>query len=375
MTDTAGAALKARPRGPLRLGIPSALLVIGFLMALFVPNFLWGEGVALLGALVGFFTLGFLRGLGLLFVWYAASTFGVIPYVLGGFATQRRFHYNDTENAGLTPASFQLPFDDVQFQTKDGLTLKGWWVGAPENRGTVILVHGLNRSRIEMIRKVPFIHSLGWNALLFDLRCHGESGCTTTTFGYKEKGDVRAAVAFARSRASAPIALWGVSLGAASVMLEAAEDPSIGAIVCDSSYLSLSDTVPHHLALFRRFAAWLKVVPVWPVANETLFWIGERGGFPTDAVDIEAASSHLQGRPILYVACSGDRRMPKEIAFKLKAAAGNSSQVLVVPGESHGGAYRDGTAAYQTAVTQLLGEVKGGGAPGAEAQGSPRADP
>ena len=43
-------------------------------------------------------------------------------------------------------------------------------VPAPGARGTVVLVHGLNRSRIENARKLPFLHAQGWNALLFDLR-------------------------------------------------------------------------------------------------------------------------------------------------------------------------------------------------------------
>ena len=63
----------------------------------------------------------------------------------------------------------------------------------------------------------------------------------------------------------------------------------------------------------------------------------------------------MAGRPCLFVCNSGDRRMPSEIAFELKSAAGPQAHVLVVPGTSHGGAYRDGTAAYETAVTELLG--------------------
>ena len=98
----------------------------------------------------------------------AIFIFGWAPYWLAGLATIRRFTYNDKENAGLTPRSFELPFEDVSFSAPDGVTLKGWWVPAPEARGTVVLVHGLNRSRIEMVRKVPFLHALGWNALLFD---------------------------------------------------------------------------------------------------------------------------------------------------------------------------------------------------------------
>ena len=54
--------------------------------------------------------------------------------------------------------------------------------------------------------------------------------------------------------------------------------------------------------------------------------------------------------------------MPAEIAFELKSAAGPQAQVLVVPGKSHGGAYRDGTAAYETAVTELLGAAASGAA-------------
>jgi uncharacterized protein len=280
--------------------------------------------------------------------------FGWAPWWLAGLFTLHRFKYNDKANAGVTPASFSLPFEEVTFAAPDGVPLKGWWVPAADAHGTVILVHGLNRSRIEMVRKVPFLHRLGWNALLFDLRHHGESGGDVSSFGFYEKQDVHAATALARSRAAGPVVLWGVSLGAASATLAAAEDPGVAGLVCDSSYLSLRDTATHHLGLFRGFRWWLRIVPVWPVAGEAVYWMGRRGHFDPDTIDIRAAATHLAGRPCLFVANSGDRRMPKEIAFELKAAAGPQAQVLVVPGESHGEAYRDGTAAYETAVTEVL---------------------
>jgi pimeloyl-ACP methyl ester carboxylesterase len=285
----------------------------------------------------------------------AVFVFGWAPYWLAGIATTRKFVYKDKENEGLTPKSFDLAYEQVDFRASDGVPLKGWWVPAPGSRGTVVLVHGLNRSRIEMVKKVPFLHRLGWNALLFDLRHHGDSGGAVSTFGFFEKQDVHAATAFARARAEGPVVLWGVSLGGASATLAAAEDPGVAALICDSSYRSLRDTVAHHLRLFRRFRWWLRIVPSWPVGNEVVFWIGRRGGFDPEAVDIRGAAAHLAGRPCLFVCNSEDRRMPAEIAFELKAAAGPQAQVLVVPGTSHGGAYRDGTAAYETAVTELLG--------------------
>jgi len=285
--------------------------------------------------------------------------FGWVPYFLGGLATARRFRFPDRENAGVTPASFGLAYEDVAFRSADGVELRGWWVPAPKAKGSVVLIHGLNRSRLEMARKVPFLNAQGWNALLFDLRHHGESGGDRTTFGAQEKEDVKAAARLARERSPGSVVVWGVSLGGASAVFAAAEDPTVAGIVCDSSFRSLRDTVGHHLRLFRRYRWWLRVVPSWPVASEVVFWIGRRGGFDPDGVDVRAAAGRLNGRPVLFVANSEDPRMPKEIAFELQAAAGPAAEVLVVPGRSHGGAWRDGTAAYETAVAALLEAARG----------------
>lgn len=298
----------------------------------------------------------------LVFVW-AAFILGWAPWFMAGIATARRFQFPDRENAGLTPKSFDLAFEDVAFQSSDGVPLKGWWVPAAEAKGSVVLLHGLNRSRIEMVKKAPFLVREGWNAMLFDLRHHGESGGDKTTLGIKEKEDAKAAIALARSKSPGPVVLWGVSLGGATGTLAAADDPTVAGLVCDSSYRSLRDTVSHHLALARGFRWWTGLIPKWPAADVAVFWIGRRGHFDPDQVDVVAAARHLKGRPALFVCNSDDRRMPKEIAFELKDAAGPRARVLVVPGTSHGGAYRDATAPYEHAVTELLKEVVSG-APG-----------
>ena len=90
--------------------------------------------------------------------------------------------------------------------------------------------------------------------------------------------------------------VWGVSLGGASAVLAAADDPTVAGVVCDSSYRSLRDTVHHHLDLFRGFRWWLAIVPSWPVADEILFWMGRRGGFDPDGVDVRAAVDQQRSR-------------------------------------------------------------------------------
>jgi hypothetical protein len=281
----------------------------------------------------------------------------VAPWWLVSRLVRGRFVYPDRENAGLTPASFQLAFDDVSFTASDGVSLQGWWVPAAPARGSVVLVHGLNRSRIEMIRKVPFLHARGWNALLYDSRHHGRSGGDRSSFGWFERHDVRAAVAEAGRRSPGPVVVWGISMGAAGTILAAAEDPAIAGVVADSSYRNLEDTVRHHLGAVGRMRPWLRVVPTGLLAAESLFWIRRIAGFDTGDADIVKAAGRLGGRPALFVANAGDWRMPSEIAFELKAAAGDRARVLVAPGKKHAGAFKEATAAYESAVAEVLDDV------------------
>jgi pimeloyl-ACP methyl ester carboxylesterase len=297
---------------------------------------------------------------GLLVLLVLFVVFGA-PYLMVSRIMGGHYVFNDRENAGMTPASFNLPFEDVSFAAVDGVPLHGWWVPAASARGSVVLVHGLNRSRIEMVRKLPFLHAQGWNALALDLRHHGASGGDRSSFGYFERLDVRGAAAEAHRRAAGPVAAWGVSLGAASVMLAAAEDKGIAGVVCDSSYRSLIDTIGHHLQMVRGMQPWLRPLPGGFLSREVVFWIERKGGFDAREVDIVRAAAHLGGRPALFVSNSGDRRMPTDIAFELQAAAGSHARVLVVPGTTHGGAYREGQPAYEAAVAALLDELSSTG--------------
>jgi hypothetical protein len=90
------------------------------------------------------------------------------------------------------------------------------------------------------------------------------------------------------------------------------------------------------------------------VADEVMFWFERRTGVDPDLLDVEKAAAQLKPRPALFVANSGDRRMPQEIAFDLKEAAGERATVLVIPGNSHGGAWREGQAPYEEAVRKIL---------------------
>jgi pimeloyl-ACP methyl ester carboxylesterase len=288
--------------------------------------------------------------------------FGVAPYlIVSRMALRRGSSSVDRPNEGVTPGTLGVPFEDVTMRASDGVRLSGWWAPAASAKGVVVLAHGLFRSRLENVRKVPFLHEQGWSVLVLDLRRHGASEGDRSTFGWLERLDVRAAVALARERQpGVPVVGWGISMGAASVMLAAAEDPTIDGVVCDSVYRSVDDTVHHHLELLRELRWWLRPLPSGILAREILFWIRHLDDMDPGDVDVRRAAVHLRGRPILFVTNAGDRRMPSAIAFELKDVVGGDARVLVIPGTTHGGAYREGQPAYESAVKVLLDTVGSG---------------
>jgi len=283
----------------------------------------------------------------------AGFLFLFVPWFFSNLGTRGRFHYPDT-NDGKTPISYGMNFKWVEFHSSEGILLKGWYVPASgEAHGTIVYCHGLNRTRIEMLPMAVFGHQLGYDGLLFDFRHQGTSGGELTTLGYKERFDVIAAVRYALSQqpAARPVILWGVSMGAAAALLAAAESPDVAAVISDSSFLSLSDTVKHHWKLFFH-------LPSFPIANEVIYLLAWRGGFRPSDFDLVNAVTRIGDRPILFVALENDRRMPPSIARDLYLHALCPHKALIVlPGQRHGEGFNLDREKYEAALKQFLSSV------------------
>jgi fermentation-respiration switch protein FrsA (DUF1100 family) len=277
----------------------------------------------------------------------------VVPWLFTAMITHNQFHYPDP-NDGKTPISYHLDFRWISFTTSDGITLKGWYIPADGTaRGTIVYGHGLNRTRIEMLPDAAFAHTLGYNGLLFDLRHQGVSGGDITTLGYQERLDVEAAVRYAlgQEHAGRPIVAWGVSMGAASALMAAAESPDIAAVISDSSFDSMMGTMRHHLKLFLH-------LPGFPIADEVGYWTAWRGHFSPTDFDLVKAVERIGDRPILFVAVEGDRRMPPSIAQTLYAHAQSPlKKIIVLPGRRHGEGFNQATQPYEKAVTEFLASL------------------
>ncbi|HET9746824.1 MAG TPA: hypothetical protein VFP97_14005, partial [Chitinophagaceae bacterium] len=79
-----------------------------------------------------------------------------------------------------------IPYDTVQLTTSKGIKLEAWYMRPDFPKGTVILFHGLNSNKGNVLGEAFEFLALGYNTMLVDARAHGNSDGNVNPIGYKE---------------------------------------------------------------------------------------------------------------------------------------------------------------------------------------------
>ncbi len=139
------------------------------------------------------------------------------------------------------------PFEAVSVRSHDGLRLFGRYYHVSDGAPLDIAVHGYRgTAERDMCGGIQLSWALGHNVLLIDQRAHGKSEGRCISFGIRERHDVETWVDWARGRfgTDTKILLYGVSMGAASVLMAAQRlDGKVCGIVADSPYDSPGEII------------------------------------------------------------------------------------------------------------------------------------
>ncbi|HNX75089.1 MAG TPA: alpha/beta hydrolase [Candidatus Rifleibacterium sp.] len=127
--------------------------------------------------------------------------------------------------------------------TDDGIEIHAIHYPGAAEAGTILLCHGHGANMTNMNDMIAFLRKAGYGLLLLDFRAHGLSGGEYTTIGQIEWRDIKAVLNAAREKGfiteNTPLAAYGRSMGAATLINGAENLPEIKAFILESSFEKL----------------------------------------------------------------------------------------------------------------------------------------
>ncbi len=222
-----------------------------------------------------------------------------------------------------------LFYEEVSFETSEGLTLRGWFFPAQQpDSPAVLYAPATAHDQVSGLSLVRPLHEAGYHVLLFSYRGHGDSEGDPLgfTYGAEESKDVDAALRYlVEERGVRHVAGIGHSAGAVALLLSAARNPRLEAVVAASPYPSLEEIWETNRPSFFP-----------KVLHRAIFRLVEwRKGFSRYEIQVDEAIAAIAPRPVLLIHGSEDRRVTLAQAVRLFERAGAPKQLWVVAGAGH----------------------------------------
>lgn len=272
----------------------------------------------------------------------------IAVYALLAAWVAQRFTTARRRSPVAQPAAAQA----VRFAARDGQAdIAAWYLPADAARAAVVFVHGKDACRGDELKTdtqalARQFGAAGFAVLMIDLRGHGDSSRARLTYGQRERYDVLGAVDWLRAQGHRRVGVLGASLGAASSLLAAADEPAIDALVADSAFADFGQMIERQFARQCRLPRC--VLPGALAIGRALTGVALQRVRPLDA------AARLDGRPCLMIHSAGDHFIPVDDAERLAFIAG--AELWVTPTEGHIGSYRAAPAAYAERVTGFFAQ-------------------
>jgi len=271
-------------------------------------------------------------------------TFALDPNAPGGFGSASDIVDNEYTRWLLAESR------DVSIQSEDGLNLHAYRVEGDGSHRCAIICHGYQNRAANMAATAQHFHDLGYTVLLPDARGHGDSEGEYIGMGWPERRDVVAWVnSIVAEDPNVQVVLYGVSMGAATVMCASGEPDLPGNVQCvveDCGYTSVWDQFA--CVLYDLY----KLPPV-PLLNALDVVCRVKAGY-----SIITASPLEQVRrsstPTLFIHGDADDFVPFSMLEHVYDAAACEKEKLVVPGAGHAMSSSVNPALYWSTVDAFL---------------------
>lgn len=269
-------------------------------------------------------------------------------WVTGQIAAEKALHPARSKPE-YTPAKYGYAYEDLNLTTVDGVKISGWYLPAARpTTKTVVLTHGYqcNRTLWFYQKVVPMLQDT-YNLVMIDLRNHGDSGGSVTSFSYYETYDVMAAIAYAKARGATSIGVVGQSLGAASSINAVARSPEVKALVADCAFATV-------LSAFQGAISSTWVPQPAVIAAAALGYASEKLGADMTTRQPITELNKIAPRPLLVIHGEDDPYIFANNAQILHGSYVGPKGLWICPGALHGDSDTTDPATWRFKVRSLL---------------------
>jgi uncharacterized protein len=235
--------------------------------------------------------------------------------------------------------------EQIKVKSTTGVELTGRFF-AGSGRSLVVLANGYGDTQDQVLPFADFLHKAGFNVLTFNMRGRGDSGGEYVTLGVLEQLDLISVLNYAAKRPEVDprrIGVLGISMGGATGILAAAQDPRIKAIVDDCGF---SDAPGVIAASFEHFIH----LPAFPFAPLTVWIASERANIDVASARPMDVIGRISPRPVLIIHGLADYVVPVDNSQRNFNSAHQPKELWLVPGAGHGQAHTVAKAEYERKV-------------------------
>lgn len=238
----------------------------------------------------------------------------------------------DKNNVNLKFWEKHTPFKLYNILSYDNTVLYGKvYIQKEFSNKTAVIVHGYCGKGDVMNYAAQRFYEKGFNVVLPDCRGHGNSEGDYIGMGWHDRKDVITwCEKIINANADAEIVLYGISMGAATVMMATGEalPENIKCVIEDCGYTSVYDEFKYQLKNMYKF------IPTFPILDIVGLLCNFRAGY-----GFRKASALKQIKkckiPVLFIHGGNDKFVPTEMVYKLFQNAKCKKDILIVDNAGH----------------------------------------
>lgn len=241
--------------------------------------------------------------------------------------------------------------EEVSIESADGLNLSGVYIESESaSKKVAILAHGYAGNLEQMAPYVKLYHDMGFNVLVPDARGHGTSEGDYIGFGWHERKDYLQWIQLMIDKVGtdAELALFGISMGGATVMNVSGEDlpDNVKVIVEDCGYSSLNGELAYQLKDMYDLPEF-PLIPVTSLVTKVRsgYWFGE-------ADTVEQVKKNKV--PMLFIHGAEDKFVPTDMVYDVYEANSSPKELYIAPNADHADSYVENKEEYEQKVQDFV---------------------